>query len=161
MYRRIIAFLIIATMLHGCATPPPQYVLPSGIPYANITSAIDGAYDRHDSIDIYVTDKNGTSRGSKHLFAIAKSKNFPAGYVKVPANQPLTLSYSEAASGGRYCQISIEVSLEQGKNYSLVGGFEYEKGPIPIFTGTRKCRFGVKDDMTGMLIPWHTPSRGR
>jgi hypothetical protein len=40
-------------------------------------------------------------------------KSDPEGYVKVVAHQPLRLLYYESAPGGRYCKISIEVSLEQ------------------------------------------------
>jgi hypothetical protein len=49
----------------------------------------------------------------------------------------------------------MEVKLDEGKAYSLEGGFAYESGPIPILTGTRMCRFGLKDDVEKKPVP-HT-----
>jgi hypothetical protein len=154
MYRRITTYFTIATVLYGCATPQPPYAIPPGIPYANLKSSISGAYGRYESITISVFDKNASPPGDRKLFSIAKSVSTPAGYVKVPANQPVTLTYYESASGGRYCQLFAQVNLEPEKNYSLVGGFEYEKGPIPILTGTRKCKFGVENDTTGLPVSY-------
>lgn len=74
------------------------------------------------------------------------------GYVKIAANQLLRLEHIEAASGGRTCNISLDVNLEREGNYSLIGGFGYESGPIPILTGTRICKFGVQDDADTMLV---------
>jgi hypothetical protein len=153
MYRKLPALAAIASMLYGCATPIPPYTPPPGVPYANIKSAINGAHGRYESIDIYLFDTNGTPPGRRKLFSINKSVSKPAGYVQVPANTPLNLTYYETASGGRYCQLFIKVNLEQDKNYSLIGGFAYEKGPIPILTDTRKCELGVIDDSTNMPAP--------
>ena len=152
MYRTIITLSAIAATLYGCAAPAPPYALSPGVPYANLRSSIQGAYGRYDSINIYVT-KDGQP-GVKKLFSIAKSVSTPAASVKVAANEPLNLMYSEGISGGRSCQLRIVVTLEPGKSYSLVGGFVYEKGPIPILTGTRQCQFGVIEDGTGMPVPY-------
>ena len=154
MFRRLAPFAIVAATLCGCATPIPPYSLPQNVPSASLRSEIKGAYSRHDSIDIYLFDSNGTPPGDRILFSIKDSVSKPTGYVQVPANVPLRLEYFEGISGGGYCKLNIGVRLEQGKSYSLVGGFDYKKGPIPIFTDTRKCKFGVVDEETKMLVPY-------
>jgi len=87
------------------------------------------------------------------LFLIKRSKSTPEGPVKVPAEMPLELNYSEQASGGRYCNLGLSVTLKQGREYALVGGFAYESGPIPLLTGTRRCELGVVDTATKLPVP--------
>lgn len=154
MFRRLAPFAIVAATLCGCATPIPPYSLPQNVPSATLKSSITGAYELFESIDILLFDSNGTPSGNRMLFSVKGSVSKPTGYVQVPANVPLKLVYSEVASGGRFCKLNINVTLEQGKSYSLVGGFAYEKGPIPILTGTRKCKFGVVDEETKLLVPY-------
>lgn len=155
MFKKIALLAVFASSLYGCATPIPPYSLPSNVQSASLKSAINGANDRHESIDVFLFDTTATPPGNRRLFSIKRSKSTPDGYVQVPANVPLSLMYYEVASGGRYCQLYIKVTLEQGKSYSLVGGFAYESGPIPIFTDTRKCQFGAIDDSTNLPVPYH------
>lgn len=155
MQSRILITSLILPILFGCASQTNKYVVSERAATANLRSVISGADSRHQSIDIYASE--GTCdiaplRGK--LFQIKKSKSDPEGFVKVAANQPLRLQYVEDASGGRTCNIVLEVNLEEGKSYSLVGGFDYESGPIPILTGTRMCRFGVQDDKTQIIVPF-------
>jgi hypothetical protein len=145
---------LIASFLYGCATPTPQYTLPPNVSSASLKSAVQGADSRHESIDVFLVDHTAAPPGLRRLFSIHRSKSTPNGYVQVPANVPLRLTYSEAASGGRYCRIDIQVTLEQGRMYSLVGGFTYDRGPIPVLTDTRKCRFGVVDELTNTPVPY-------
>jgi hypothetical protein len=152
MPKNFTILLFSSALLYGCAAPPKPYSLPDGVPSANLKSAIDGAYGRSESIDISLFDGSATPPVHKSLFSIRRSISKPEGYVQVPANTPLTISYYESASAGRYCELSIKVILEPQKNYSLTGGFAYEKGPIPILTGTRQCQFGAIDDETKMPI---------
>jgi hypothetical protein len=153
MYQRITLSFILATGLYGCATPAPPYALSANAPYANLKSAISGADNRNESIQIYLLDTSIAPHQRGKLFSIAKSVSTPAGYVKVAANEPLVIFYEEAASGGRTCQLSLKATLEQGKDYSLVGGFVYESGPIPILTGTRKCQLSIKNDVVNSPAP--------
>ena len=146
MFNKLVLFSVLAASLGGCAAPVASYVIPNDIPSANIKSNIRGAGNLTESIDIYLFDKNGDPPGQRHLFAIKKSKSQPEGYVKVPANTPLNFSYYESVSGGRECKLFKKATLDQDKNYILVGGFDYESGPIPILTGTRKCKFGVVEE---------------
>lgn len=155
IYRKIPALAAIASMLYGCATPIPPYIPPPDVPYANIKSAIIGAENRHESIDIYLFDKNGAPPRDRKLFSINRSISKPTGYAQVPANTPLSLTYYETLLGGGYCQLFIKANLEQGKNYSLVGGSFYEKGPIPILPDKRKCRLRIIEDSTTLDIPQH------
>jgi len=154
MFRRLASLAALTAILCGCATPIPPYSLPPNVPSASLKSEINGAYNRYESIDVYLFDSNGTPPGNRRLFSVSRSVSNPAGHVQVPANVPLNLMYYESASGGRYCQLHISVTLEQGKSYSLVGGFAYEKGPIPIFTDTRRCRFGAIDEETKAAVPY-------
>lgn len=125
-----------------------------GTATANLRSVISGTDSRHESIDVYASEGTCSATKRGNLFYIKKSKSNPEGFVKVAANQPLLLQYIEDASGGRSCNITLEVNLEEGESYSLVGGFAYQSGPIPILTGTRMCRFGVQDDKTLMPVPF-------
>ena len=154
MFKRLAPFATVLATLSGCATPIPQYSLPQNVPSVRLKSSITGAHELFESIDIFLFDSNGTPSGNRMLFSIKGSVSKPTGYVQVPANVPLKLVYSEVASAGRFCKLNISVTLEQGKSYSLVGGFAYEKGPIPILTGIRKCQFGVIDEATKMLVPY-------
>lgn len=146
----------IPAFLAGCASQPPipQYVVPDDAVTANLTSEILGADSRNESIAVYVLDGRCGDAQRKKLFYVRESKSEPAGYLKVPANQPLRLEYAEDASGGRTCNIALDVNLEAGKSYSLVGGFAYKSGLIPIITGTRMCKFGVQDDADKSPVPY-------
>jgi hypothetical protein len=42
--------------------------------------------------------------------------------------------------------------LEAGKSYTLLGGFDYQSGLIPILSGTRMCRFAIQDDADKTLV---------
>lgn len=154
MQSRTLITSLMLPILFGCASQSYRYVISEGAATANLRSVISGGSSRHDSIDIYASEGtcSATERGS--LFHIKKSKSDPDGFVKVAANQPLRLQYREDISGGDTCHITIEVNLEEGKSYSLVGGLEYKSGPIPILTDTQMCRFGVQDDKTRMLVPF-------
>ena len=146
----------IPAFLAGCASEPPitQYVASEGAGTANLRSAIQGADSRNESINVFVLEGSCGDAKRKKLFHVRESKSEPLGYVKVPANQPLRLEYAEDASGGRTCNIALDVNLEAGKSYSLVGGFAYKSGPIPIITGTRMCKFGVLEDAEKMPVPY-------
>lgn len=142
-----------AGVLAGCATPIP-YQLPQGVPVALIKSDISGAYGMNDSLDINVLE--GQCRGAitrKRLFAIHNSVSKPAGYVQVPANQPIRLQYSEGLAGGRWCSVTVETVLEEGKTYSLKGGLSYTTGILPIFVRPDKCSFGIEDDASHLPVP--------
>ncbi|HXU94336.1 MAG TPA: hypothetical protein VFP33_11845 [Gallionella sp.] len=154
MFRKLASLATATIILCGCATKAPPYSLPLNVPSASLKSEINGAYDYNESIDVYLFDNDVTPPGNRTLFSIRRAVSTPAGYVQVPANVPLNLMYFESASGGRYCQLNIKVILEQGKSYSLVGGFVYDKGPIPVFTDTRKCRFGAIDESTKTPVPY-------
>lgn len=131
--------------LSGCVTPPPQYHHPDNTPYATIQSSINGAYDIFESIDIYMT-RNDVPQRKYLLFSIHKSLSKPSGYIRVPANQKITFEYDEVASGGRTCNIPYVATLKEGHQYSLVGGFAYKNGLIPIISGYRLCQFGITED---------------
>jgi hypothetical protein len=164
--------IVFATLLSGCATPPSRtYSLPDDVPAAFLTSAISGAYGRNESIDVYIKDKRapvvkeekflglGTRDHSlpgpdeSRIFSIVRDSASPTGYIRVPGGERFFIRYFEVASGGRTCMIFGSPILEPGKRYRLVGGFEYLKGPIPLFTDTRKCSFGVVDEETGLHVP--------
>jgi predicted small lipoprotein YifL len=144
----------ILASLAGCASEPPlaQYAGPEDAATSNLKSEIGGGGGRNESINVYVTEGRCGDAKRKKLFNIRDSKSNPAGFVKIAANQPLRLEYIETASGGRTCNISLDVDFESGKSYSLVGGFAYKSGPIPILTGTRMCQFGVQDDADKTLV---------
>jgi len=139
--------------LFRCASPLPKYVAQESAAIASLKSDIDGAYSHNDSIDIYVSEGTCSKGKNASLFSVRKSKSVPEGFVKVAANRPLGLRYSEIASGGRTCNVTVEVNLKEGKSYSLVGGFDYKSGPIPTFSDTRMCRFGVQNTETRMPVP--------
>lgn len=144
----------ILAVLAGCASepPPPQYAAPEGAVTADLKSEIWGAESHNESINVYVLEGRCGDANRKKLFAVRYSKSNPVGFVKVAANQPLRLEYIETAAGGDTCNISVDVAFERGKSYSLVGGFAYKSGPIPILTGTRMCQLGVQDDADKTLV---------
>lgn len=138
-------------LLAGCADLP-QYVAPEHGATANLKSEIEGGDGMNDSINLYVSEGSCADPNRKALFYIRDSQSKPAGFQKIVANQPVRLVYVETMSGGRTCAISLDVVFEAGKNYSLVGGFAYKAGPIPILTGTRMCQFGVQNDADKVLV---------
>jgi hypothetical protein len=151
--RYVLPIAIVTALLSGCATAP--YVIPEGASFANLKNTISGTQNYRESIDIGIVDPE--KKIPARLFYIYKSTSKPEGYVKVPANEPLQLYYDETASGGRSCKITIQVRLEEGKNYVLVGGFTYKSGPIPILMGTRGCEFGLIDEETKLPVPVRRP----
>lgn len=157
MKKNVSAVIVTAilSILAGCASSSrqiPRYAAPQGAPSADLRSEIWGATDRNESIEVYVSEGRCGESNRKRLFYVRNSKSDPVGSVKVEANQPLRFEYVEAASGGRSCHIALEANLEAGKSYSLIGGFEYQSGAIPILTGTRMCRFAVQDDADKTLV---------
>lgn len=150
-FRYVLSISVVTAFLSGCASPQPPYALPEGTPSANLKSTIPGAHGFSESIEIAVVEED--KRMPTRLFVISNSVSKPLGYLKVPANGPLILHYNETISGGRFCRLTIQVTLEADKNYSLVGGFTYKSGPIPILMGTRGCEFGVVDEATGKPVP--------
>lgn len=145
----------ILSILAGCTTsyrPVPSYAAPAGGPSAEVKSAIRGASMRRESIEVYVSQGSCGGTERKRLFYIVDSKSDPVGAVKVEADQTLKFDYVEAASGGRSCNISLEATLEAGKSYTLMGGFDYKSGLIPILSGTRMCRFAIQDDADKTLV---------
>ena len=158
MYKKSlpIAVVCIANLLSGCVTPPPRYALSQDQPYANLKSGISQSMSRHESIGIYVFEGVCGAGEKKSLFEISMSRTTPNDYVKVAAGKPLRLQYHENASGGRFCQVAIEVTLEPGKSYSVVGGTHFEKGLIP-FLPSRMCQFGVVNDIDGSLLSTKAP----
>lgn len=153
MRLKLLTCLLAIHFISGCASPPPPYKLAEGASHAHLQSALRGAYDRQESIDVYLEEGKCSSMSRQQLFTVRKSISRPEGGIKVLANKPLQLVYDESASGGRSCHIEMAVTLEAGKNYSLIGGFDYKEGPIPVLLGTRMCRFGVKDNASGKLLP--------
>lgn len=152
--KTIIYLLACSALLVGCASPPAPYKLPSNKPFANVRSKIPGLNGRHESVDVYVYSGECKSRQKAIVFAIdRKATEEPTDYLKIAAGEPLIFNYYETLNGGRFCEISFEVILEQGKNYSLINGSGFIKGPIPFFTGTSLCKFGIMDDQESHLIP--------
>ncbi|SOD25353.1 hypothetical protein SAMN05518800_1866 [Variovorax sp. YR752] len=151
---RFIVVLVCASILAACSsTPPTPYMLPDGLPSANLRSGLIGAFGHYESISVSISGRPERQIGHGQLFTVRKSKSKPEGYIKVAANEELIIGYSEAVAGGGRCGLAITAVLEAGKNYSLVGGFAYEEGPIPILLGTRKCQLGIVDDATRLPIP--------
>lgn len=150
--------VLIATTIAGCATPPPAppalpYALPENTPFALVKSDIAGAFGKDDKIAISILDGECGAFRYRSLFLIKKAKSDIAGYVKLPAKQPVRIAYNETTSDGKYCHVSFSATLEEGKTYSLVGGFAYKAGPIPIFTGKQMCQFGILDEETKLGVP--------
>jgi len=158
MKRNVSAVLATAFLyiLAGCASSPPipRYAVPEGVPIADLRSEIWGATDRNESIEVYVSEGGCGETQRQRLFYIRNSKSDPVGSLRVEAGRPLTLEYVESASGGRSCHIALGANLEAGKSYSLAGGFDYKRGPIPILTGTRMCRFAVQDDADKTFVSY-------
>jgi len=146
---------IILAILAGCSHTPsyPRYAAPEGVSTADLKNAISGATGRNESITVYVDEGNCANTQRKQLFQMRSGASDPVGTVKVAADQPLQLHYFEQASGNRTCNISLDVKLEAGKSYSLVGGFAYKSGLIPFLPGTRMCRFAVQDDADKSIVP--------
>ena len=154
---RFLALSACVNILAACSsTPPTPYVLPDGLPSANLRSDLSGAFGRNESISVWISGRPEQKIGHGQLFTVRSSKSKPEGYVKIAANEEVTIGYHEAIAGGGSCALAIKTVLESGKNYSLVGGFAYEKGPIPIFTDLRKCKLGIVDDATRLPVPvWY------
>ena len=147
-------------MIVGCATPMQNYALQSeSQPYAEVRSNIDGAYGRNELIQVFVMGEGGCGMfnfdhitNQKRLFAIKKSNSEPQGYLRVAVDKPLRLRYYEETSGGGACEIMLEAKFESGQKYSIIGGFEYKDGVIPILTGTRSCSFAVMNESDGQPV---------
>jgi len=149
---------LLATTILGCATTPPPppappYALPENTPFALIRSDIVGAFGKDEEIAISILDGECGALKNRSLFLIKKGKSDFTGYVKLPAKQPVRIAYNETTSDGKYCHVSFSATLEEGKTYSLVGGFAYKAGPIPILTGKQMCQFGILDDETKLGVP--------
>jgi hypothetical protein len=153
MIKNLTLSVLATSILLGCAAPPPQFALPSGTSSATLKSALFGASSRNESLDIYISDGDCDAKGKSKLFSIKGSSSTPEGLIKVPANKPLRIDYDEVISGGRTCKISVYVALEEGKNYSLVGGFASKPGLIPILTDTRMCSLGIRNEDASVLVP--------
>lgn len=95
----------------------------------------------------------------RKLFSINGSRTEPEGSVGVPAGEPVRFMYHEVFSGG-YCTLKIETLLEEGKNYTVVGGSGFSAGPIPILTTGRSCSVGIRDDQTGLPVKVTTLAQG-
>ena len=149
--RYVLTASFAAVLLSGCATPRPPYAPAEGTPTANLKSSIRAPSSRNESIDIGVVEEN--KRMPTRLFAIDKWTSKPAGYQKVPANEPLILTYFENSSGAPICRVTIQVVLDAGKSYTLVGGETYKPNPLPLLRGIRGCEFGFVDDETQKLVP--------
>jgi hypothetical protein len=158
MTSRLLGLLFVTGLLAGCVTvthdTTPRYVLPDGAPYAMLKTAMTGISGRHESVSVEVFDGECGSLTRKKLFYISDSKSWPEGYVKVVAGKPLILKYYETAAASQSCEILMQVQLQEGKNYSLVGGPSFKDGVIPILPGKRMCQFGVKDESTGSFTPY-------
>jgi hypothetical protein len=107
-YPAVLLAAILAA-LAGCASssyrPVPQYAAPEGTPTADLKSAIWGATDRRESIEVFVSACGGAQR--TRVFSIHDSKSDPLGSVKVEANQPLRFDYYEAAESSRRLRYGI------------------------------------------------------
>lgn len=139
MKSKALITVLMLPVLFGCAAIP-KYVVSEGTATANLKSAI--VLRPGDSLNVYAS--NGTCVTAKGRNELLFTKEDSNGYKKVVANEPLRLAY---------CGIRLEVTLEEGKSYSMVGGVSYESGAIPILSGREVCRAGVIDDKTRELIP--------
>ena len=149
--RYVLAVSLAAALLSGCATPQPPYAPADGVPTATVKSAVQGGDSRGVTIDIGVVEEN--KRMPTRLFEISRSVSKPAGYMKVPANEPLILTYFENSSGAPICRVTIQVVLEAGKSYTLTGGTIYKPNPMPLMRDFRTCEFAVVDDEIKKPVP--------
>lgn len=148
-----IVLLIVVVTLCGCAAPPAKYVLPEGIPFANLKSTLSSGFGMNESAAVFLVSDNSIDPKHRTLFSIKDGKSDPSDYIRVPADIPLHINYYESIAGGRYCKIDIQVKFEEGNKYYLTGGMDYKKGPIPILTGVRGCKLGVVDEATNLSVP--------
>jgi len=83
-------------------------------------------------------------------------RNRPGEYVRVPAAGPTRFRYM-MVDARRSCSIRIEVSLTEGKKYSVQNGQFSKDGPIPFLGSTEMCYVLLVDDETGQPVPAHYP----
>lgn len=148
MKSRILITAMMLPILFGCTS----YVVERGAATANVRSLVPKQSSRpiyYDRIFIFAAEgKCGSDSERKVLFekSFSKSESSPDGYVKVAANRPIRLKYVDIT--GDKCAGELEVSLEEGKSYSLEGGPYYREK-----TGKWGCFFGVVDDETQQDVP--------
>ena len=143
---------LVASVLLGCAAPSAQPILPDGVPFARLKSTLRSGSSRRESLRVFIADGECGVKGNSMLFSVKGTDSKPEGFVKVPSGKPLRIDYDEEASGGRNCKISLYVTLENDKDYALVGGADSKPGLIPILTDTRICSFGIRNEITSALI---------
>lgn len=162
---RSFLILFIITGLIGCAGKTHRwsyepYRLPEGIPYAILNSSIVGPFDEGDNISITTplddceTIKTAQNLRSGILFSYKKDQSLSASSIKVPADQPFYIQYSEVRKDGKYCFVHVIVSLEANKNYTLIGGYHTVKGMVPILSDRQGCGIGVINNETGKPVSY-------
>lgn len=159
----------------GCASKtttwiPEPYKLADNVPFAELTNEVvpvlrDGETAKIttplDSCEKQKADRSLQESNARigTLFEFTKGQAVSRGTHRVPAGSPFYIQFSQHGQGPRaaQCYVHVIVNLEEGKKYSLVGGFHLMKGPIPVVTGGSGCALGVMDNETRQLVP----SRGQ
>ena len=135
--------------IYGCATRPPPFAMPAGVPAATISTNLNVLGDRHDSAGVYVglLEKcDNKSSPIQELYGDLKGQLKVYPEKQVPANRPIRILYVQN-HGSESCIVSVDVTLKEGQKYILTGGFEIN------FIRSSKCRLGVLDLTSGNILP--------
>lgn len=163
--------IIAAIVLSGCATGRTTkfvnepYVVPHGQPSAKLTNALSPLLEAGELATVVtVLDDCETAKANAELkesvshhgvmFDMTSAATLVGKTIDVTAGKPMLIQYifSNGPKRSKTCFVSVVVSLEANKNYSLVGGYTSIKGAIPL-TDKPGCALGVLDVQAKRLVP--------
>jgi len=150
MQKNLLGLALCLTIL-GCAAPRPPFVMPAGVPSATISTNINAPDGRHDSASVYIELlQNCGNQSLPYHVLYGNLRGYDKKYPEklVPANRPIRIQYVQD-HGSESCFVSVDVTLQEGKNYHLVGGYEIN------FLHPNRCRLGVLGP-AGPLSPFQS-----
>jgi len=170
-----ICLLVVTVSVLGCANKTTTWIsepykLADNVAFAELTNELVPALGDGETVTITTPldscEKQKADRQLQAsnarigtLFLLEKGKTVARQTHRVPAGKPFYIQFAQRGQGpnSAQCYVHVIVNLEEGKKYSLVGGFHLMKGPIPVVTGGSGCALGVMDNETQRLVP----SRGQ
>lgn len=166
---RHIYFLVL--FLSACAGGTTRYedqtyVPPTTEPSATLINGLESLLEGDDTASLKINiDDCATliaNRTAKHsiyrrapLFTMKANDLQRSQEIKVPASRPISLSYSSSRrypSGQSYCSLVFIGSLEEGRQYKVVGGYHTVKTDALIFSDKPGCALGIVDAETMLPV---------
>lgn len=168
--QKIALLVIVASLLAGCATgrttkfAKEPYSVPPGQPSAKLTNALSPLLEPGELAEVISTlDDCATIKQNSALqesisrqgvmFDLTSAAT-EGKTIDVMAGRPIAIQYifTDGPKRSKTCMVRAVVTLEAGKNYSLIGGYTSIKGAIPLLSKPG-CALGVLDIQANHLVP--------